>query len=38
MNLQIKLVGKWLVAAAREHPVLRGFHLLTSHRDRQSQT
>ena len=27
-----------LVAAAREHPALRGFHLLTSHRDRRSRT
>lgn len=32
------VVGKWLVAAAREHPALRGFHLLTSHRDRRSRT
>lgn len=27
-----------LVAAAREHPTLYSFHLLTSHRDRRSRT
>ena len=32
------VVNKWLVAAARGHPALRSFHLLTSHRDRQSRT